>query len=130
MIYFSAIMHLVTAHEQMTPELEAQISAASAWAHITPTGPVKPTDSQNQRALITSTFTDLERKVTELALRLDEEERSRRQLAERLMEEERRRAEADLVLANHAAHTNNILRERRLLTGRLEQLESAHTLIQ
>lgn len=114
------MFRFVSSEEALTPELETNITAASAWVHITPTGAVKP--EGNVGALIIQSFSDLNNRIVTVENRLDDEKRLR-------MEADAKLGETNLVLANHIAQINNLLRENNILKRNAEQVEQANTLL-
>lgn len=116
------MFRFVSSEEALTPELEANITAASAWVQITPTGAVKPGSNVAAGALVIQSFSDLNNRIAMLENKLSEETRARTEADARL-------SEADLVLANHIAHTNNLLRENDILKRNVGQVEQANTLL-
>lgn len=107
------MFRFVSSEEVLTPELEAQVTAASAWARVVPTGAAKPENSAG--ALVLQSFADINSRIS--------------MLEQRLAEEVKARTEGDLVIANHVARTNNLLREKRILERDVERLDHAHTLL-
>ena len=114
------MFRFVSSEENLTHELETSITAASAWAHITPTGTAKPVS--NAGALVIQSFYDLNNRIVALEHKLDEETRARTEANTRLNE-------ADLVLANHVAQINNLLRDNGMLKRNINQVEHANTLL-
>ena len=118
------MFHFVSAPESLTPELENSITAASAWVQISTTGAAKP--DSNAGALVLDSFYDLKKEVAELRRRLEDKTS---ELRKRLEDETRARANADLILANYIAQTNNLLRDNNILVRRVSRIEDAHSVL-
>ena len=113
------MFRFVSSGETLTAELNANITAASAWVHITSTGATKPSENENKSkiyfALVLQSFTELNNNITKLEQALKAETKAR--------------TEADLVLANYIARTNNLLREKSILEHDVERIDHAHSLL-
>ena len=107
------MFRFVSSDETLTPEFETNITAASAWVHITPTGTKKP--ERNAGAMVIQSFLDINERLAGLEHKLKEEKQAR--------------TEADLVLANHVSQINNLLREKRILERDADRIDHAHSLL-
>lgn len=114
------MFRFVSSEEVLTPELETDITAASAWAHIVPTGTTKPV--ANAGALVIQSFSELNNRITAQDRRIATQEH-------KLNEEIKARTEADLIIANHVAQINNLLKENGMLKRNVGQVEHANTLM-
>ena len=107
------MFRFVSNEEALTPELDTSITAASAWVHIVPAGSTKPLE--NAGAVVLESFSDLKKSIAILEQRLNEETKAR--------------TEADLVLANHVAQINNLLRKKHILERNIDRIDHANSLL-
>ncbi len=107
------MFHFVSSPETLTPELERSISDASAWAHVSPTGHIKP--NSNAGALVTDSFSSLKTTVDGFK--------------RELRAEAKMREEHDMVLAQHIARIENLLVEKGVLKQETERLHNANSVL-
>ncbi len=118
------MFHFVSSHEVLTPELEASIADASAWAEVIPTGRIKPTG--NVGALVQESFSQLKGDVDKLEHQLQAETKARED-ANRA--EAKTREEFDIVLAQQIANINNLLSEKGILEQQVGRIHDANSVL-
>ena len=123
----NSMLRFGATREPITPESEEQTTTAPARAQTIPTGAVTP--QNNQGAVVLESITELTIQVYELSQQVSKLSQGREEEGTRRIELEKRLEEADLVIANHVALTNNMLREYGMLQRGPDQIESAHTLL-
>lgn len=107
------MFHFVSSPEVLTPELEASIANASAWAQVIPTGQTKPSD--NVGALVLESFSHIKESITKLE--------------EKLHAETKAREESDMVLAQNIAKLNNVLVDNGILQQENRRIHDANSVL-
>lgn len=107
------MFHFISSQEVLTPELEHQITNASAWAQVIPTENTKP--SSNVGALVSESFSELKKSVADLERRLRIETQTR--------------DESNIVLAQHIARIENLLVENKIIKQEKERIHDANSVL-
>lgn len=107
------MFHFVSSLEPLTPDLETEITAASAWVQITPTHTQKPTE--NAGALILESFSQLKNDIKELKESVKALSEQHNVMQQQLKAEAAARKEFDLIISCHVGKIKSILQEKSIL---------------
>lgn len=121
------MFHFVSEGEVLTPKLEADITAASAWVQIVPTHAIKPW--QNAGALVSESMSELRLDIDGIMVQLDEERTARARLEKKVYREANKTESQILSLANHISEIKNLMREKDKLKKDLVKMDNAHSLL-